>query len=269
MTAAVHRAPSKSNGTFDSVVSNRTFLVLADLLIGCLAYFAAWLVRIYLHIPFTQELIGQMRWLVVSHPWVMLVFTQLFFPYLMGLYDDLRQVRKRELVAVTFIACVMQVFAVTSTLFFLNPQASGETEWLFPRTVIVLFGGFNFVGLLAWRAHLRSRVRSRTRRILVVGRRFGHASELLENVARSPGAEVVGLVLERPETAAEGGSEYPVLGDIANVGEIVDHFGVDEIVFAQVHPGGIGYSTACASCRGNRVSTSGFFPRHSTSRSES
>ena len=231
MTAAVHRVPSKSNGSFDSVLSNRLFLVLTDLLIGCLAYLVAWLVRIYLRIPFTQELIGQMRWLVVSHPWIVLVFGQLFFPYLMGLYDDLRQVRKRELVAVTFIACVMQVFVVTSTLFFLNPQVPGETEWLFPRTVIVLFGGFNFVGLLAWRAYLRSRVRQRTRRILVVGRRFGHASELLESVSRSPAAEVVGLVLEHPETAADNASEYPVLGEVANVAEIVEHFGVDEIVF--------------------------------------
>ena len=207
------------------------FLVLTDLLIGCLAYLVAWLVRIYLPIPFTQERIGQFQWLVVSHPWIVLVFGQLFFPYLMGLYDDLRQVRKRELVAVTFIACVMQVFVVTSALFFLNPQVPEETEWLFPRTVILLFGGFNFVGLLAWRAYLRSRVRQRTRRILVVGRRFDHASELLDNVSRTPGAEVVGLVLEHPETAVEKGSEYPVLGEIANVGEIVEHFGVDEIVF--------------------------------------
>ena len=58
MTAAVHRVPSKSNGSFDSVLSNRLFLVLTDLLIGCLAYLVAWLVRIYLRIPFTQELIG-------------------------------------------------------------------------------------------------------------------------------------------------------------------------------------------------------------------
>ena len=231
MAAAVRRTPSKSNGSFDSVVSNRVFLVLTDLLIGCLAYLVAWLVRIYLPIPFTQELMGQFQWLKVSHPWIVLVFGQLFFPYLMGLYDDLRQVRKRELVAVTFIACVLQVFVVTSALFFLNPQIPGETEWLFPRIVILLFGGFNFVGRLVWRAYLRSRVRQRTRRILVVGRRFGHASELLENVSRSPGTEIVGLVLEHPETAAAGGSEYPVLGEIANVAEIVEHFGVDEIVF--------------------------------------
>ena len=55
MAAAVRRTPSKSNGSFDSVVSNRLFLVLTDLLIGCLAYLVAWLVRIYLPIPFTQE----------------------------------------------------------------------------------------------------------------------------------------------------------------------------------------------------------------------
>ena len=144
MTAAVHSTRSKSNGTFDSVLSDRLFLVLTDLLIGCLAYLAAWLVRIYLRVPFTQELISTTRLLVVSHPWIVLVFAQLFFPYLMGLYDDLRQVRKRELVAVTFIACVMQVSLVTSILFFLNPQAPGETGGIFPRTVIVLFGGFNF-----------------------------------------------------------------------------------------------------------------------------
>ena len=223
MRAAVHRAQSKSNGSFDSVVSNRVFLVLTDWFLGCLAYVFAWAVRIYVQIPLNRGLMSQMQWLVVSHPWLILMFTQFFFLHLMGLYDDLRQVRKRELVAVAFAACVMQVSVVTSILFF--------TERPFPRTVILLFGGFNFVGLLAWRAYLRSRVRQRTRRILVVGRRFGHASELLENVARSPGAEVVGLVLEHPETAAEGGSEYPVLGDLANVGEIVDHFGVDEIVF--------------------------------------
>ena len=223
MTAAVHRAPSRSNGSFDSVVSNRVFLVLTDWFLGCLAYTFAWAVRINVQIPFTESLTNQYRWLIVSHPWLILMFTQFFFLYLMGLYDDLRQIRKRELVAVVFAACAMQVSVVTSILFF--------TEWDFPRTVILLFGGFNFVGLLGWRAYLRSRVRRRTRRILVVSRHFGHASELLENVARSPGAEIVGLALEYPETAAEGGSEYPVLGEIANVGEIVDHFGVDEIVF--------------------------------------
>ena len=190
---------------------------------ACLAYTFAWAVRINVQIPFTESLTNQYRWLIVSHPWLILMFTQFFFLYLMGLYDDLRQIRKRELVTVVFAACAMQVSVVTSILFF--------TEWDFPRTVILLFGGFNFVGLLGWRAYLRSRVRRRTRRILVVSRHFGHASELLENVARSPGAEIVGLALEYPETAAEGGSEYPVLGEIANVGEIVDHFGVDEIVF--------------------------------------
>ena len=74
MTAAVHSTRSKSNGTFDSVLSDRLFLVLTDLLIGCLAYLAAWLVRIYLRVPFTQELISTTRWLVVSHPWIVLVF---------------------------------------------------------------------------------------------------------------------------------------------------------------------------------------------------
>jgi len=223
MTAAVRPAPSRPNGGFASVVSNRLFLVLTDWTIGLLAYVCAWAVRIYVEIPFSENLISQMRWFVVSHPWLILMGTQFFFPYLLGLYDDLRQVRKRELVAVAFVACVMQVSVVTSILFF--------TQWPFPRVVILFFGGFNFVGLLAWRAYLRSRVRSLTRRILVVGRRAGHASELLENVDRSPGTEIVGLLLEHPETAAEDDLPYPVLGEIENVGEIVEHFGVDEIVF--------------------------------------
>ncbi len=223
MVPGVYNVPNQSNKNVDLVFSNKFFLVLTDLFIGCFAYALAWLMRIYFKIPLTEDLMTEQQWLVVSHPWLILFSSQILFSYLMGFYDDLRQVQRRELLVLNSIVCILQVFAVTSILFF--------TEWMFPRTVILLFGAWNFVGLLSWRAYLSGRFKRKIRRLLILGRRFGHAKELLGNVIRADGTKIVGIVLEYVETEREREIEVPVLGDFSNLEEIVEQHNVDEIIF--------------------------------------
>ncbi|MEE8587677.1 MAG: hypothetical protein V3T83_22805, partial [Acidobacteriota bacterium] len=55
------------------ILSHPAVLVLVDLGLGALAYFSAWFIRSSISLPFTQDLLPESRWGVVSHPWALLV----------------------------------------------------------------------------------------------------------------------------------------------------------------------------------------------------
>jgi exopolysaccharide biosynthesis polyprenyl glycosylphosphotransferase len=207
------------------MLSNPFLLFLVDLVIGGTAYLLAWLVRLYVALPLTQNLLPQERMDVVDHFWLTLVLSQVFFLYIFGLYDDLRVLRYREILTYSFAACSLQVVALTSIFYLTNE--------VFPRTIILLFGVLNFVGLFIWRSSIKRRLQKKILRVLVVGESFGAAGEIVREITRNPwmGLRIVGLAVdEESDEVEELGPE--VLGSVSQTRDLVEAHAVDEIIFA-------------------------------------
>ena len=214
----------RRNG-LDSLLSNRLFIVLIDLSIALLAYACAWLIRIHVEIPLTSALLPQERWTVVSHPGLALLASQVLILYFLGLYDDPRSLRSRQVVTFTLLCCFVQMLTVTSLFFF--------SEQFFPRTVIVLFDAVNFMMLVSWRTFLRLRLTRRIRRTLVVGQETQALQEIIGDIEQSPwmGMRVVGLLMKEnhEKTRMHG---YPLLGTLDEAERVVREYGIEEIIFA-------------------------------------
>ena len=208
-----------------SLLSTTACILAVDMGIGALAYLAAWIVRMQIRLPLVQDLLPQERWDAVGHPWVLFPLSQAFLIFVFGLYDDLRQTRSRELVGQIFIACFLQVLALTSSFYLTNE--------VFPRTVIVLFGGFNLAGLLVWRFYVRARLQEGVRRVLVISEKVSAAVKLVEEINQNPGAgiEVVGIAAGNGEGETLP-STIQHLGKVSECSEIVSRYQIDEIIFA-------------------------------------
>lgn len=198
-------------------------LVSVDLLLGFLAYGAAWLVRLDVPLPLTQTLLPSERWGAVSHHWPALMLTQVFFLFILGLYDDLRNLRIREIVSYTFLACLLQVISITSGFYF--------SSHVYPRSVILLFDCFNFLLLACWRVLVKAQVQKQRLRVLILGEAVDSAANIAREIERSPwmGMRIVGLVVEPDEEVP--GLKYPILGRPAEIEEIIPRFQVDQIIF--------------------------------------
>jgi exopolysaccharide biosynthesis polyprenyl glycosylphosphotransferase len=207
-----------------SVLRRALFLGAIDLVLGFACYVAAWMIRGYLPLPYTQSLLPHERWGAVSHPWLALIFTQVFFPYVLGLFDDLRRTRYREIMVTAFIACLLQMLTVTS-IFFLTNQ-------VFPRSVILVFDALNLLALTLWRVYLKGEAGKLITRVLIVGETPLSVREIAQEIETSPwmGMRIVGVVLHKNGDRAELG--YPVLGELHDVQEVIAQHQIDEIVFA-------------------------------------
>ncbi|MBI4446796.1 MAG: sugar transferase [Acidobacteria bacterium] len=208
------------------IFQNFVFLSIVDLAIGFLAYVLAWIIRITLPIPYTSHLLPGERWDIVTHPWLLLALSQIFFLYIFGLYDDLRLTRHREIIRYLFLACVLQVTATASLFYFSNR--------IFPRTILVLFDACNLLMLLAWRSYVKAQLQRRTLKVLIVGEGFFSASEIVQEIERNPGLgmQIAGFVMpEQISSPNAGDANYPVLGTLEDIPEIIRTHDVDEIIF--------------------------------------
>ena len=223
-------------GVTPSVYKNLVFLVLVDLAIGMLAYLSAWIIRMYVPLPYTRDLLPGERLDVVAHPELLLVISQIFFLYIFGHYDDLRVTRYREIGWFLMMACLSQMIMLAS-LFYL-------TNHIFPRSVIVLFDFVNLLLLTAWRSYVKGQLKGQVLRVLIVGEGAESTREIIQEIEKSPwmGMEIVGLVLSvgstsqtsDPETTSTGLDELnpPILGSLDQIQEIIVRYNVEEIVFA-------------------------------------
>lgn len=226
LDVGIESAPSGHRHIIDSIFRYTLFLVVIDLLLGLSAYLGAWLVRVYLSLPLTADLLPQERITVVSHPWAALMVSQVFLLYIVGLYDDLRRVRYREVVALTFVVGLVQLGFITSLFYF--------TEQVFPRSVVLLFDLFNWLALGAWRAYLKSRQKGQVRRTLIVAESADCAGEIIRDIKESPwmGLKVVGLLVRSPEELNSSANSHAVLGTLDEVESVLVKYRIDEIIFA-------------------------------------
>ena len=214
------------NAPTQSILRNPVFLAAVDLAIVVIAYVGAWLLRMTVPFPYTQELLPQERWGMVAHPWMLLILSQVFFLYIFALYDDLREKRSREIVGFVFAGCTMQTLTITSMFFF--------TDANFPRTVILIFGVADFLLVSSWRLYVRALAERRILRVLVVGEDVEPAQEIIGHIDKSPwmGLRIVGLV-GRDATTLDGTDfGYPVLGAVEEIGDIIARYDIEQVIFA-------------------------------------
>lgn len=215
---------SRESRLLNALLSRRVILVAIDLALAMAAYLTAWALRLSVELPFTQALLPQERWEAVSHPWLLLVATQFFFLFIFGLYDDLRSTRFREIVAFTFMACLLQMVTVSSLFYFTNQ--------IFPRTVILLYDSLNFLLLTLWRFHVKARFSSQILKVLIVGERADSMREITREIENSPwmGLRIAGVAVKKVEESAET-LRYPLLGTLDELEEIIARHQIDEILF--------------------------------------
>ena len=201
--------------------------MLTDLFIGLGAYLGAWLLRITIPLPYTQDLIEEFQFGQVDHPWLILVVSQVFVLYIFGLYDDLRTIRHREIVAYLSTGCVIQTLSITSALFL--------TQGIFPRTVILLFDILNVLFLFVWRIYLRHVAVKRILRVLIVGEDLNSVREIIREIEGNPwmGFRIVGLALSNKglEVVEEKG-DYPILGNTAKISSLLERYQIEQIIMA-------------------------------------
>lgn len=210
-------------------------LLLVDLVIAALAYLVAWAIRIHLTVPLTSALLEQERWEVVRHPWIMILICQAFFLYILGMYDDLRVARYREILTHSFTACFLVVMTIISILFLTSsPQEIQRVVGIFPRSVLLLFGGLDFLALVLFRTYVKSRLQSQTTRVLLVGKTRVGVQSIAEEIDRNPwmGLKIVGVAIPEDDPSSPTIAGYPVLGDLETTRDIVDQHNVEQIVFA-------------------------------------
>ena len=102
----------------------------------------------------------------------------------------------------------------------------------FPRTVILLFDTLNFSLICGWRFYVKARAIRERLRVLVVSEDQQSAREILQEIDKSQwmGMQVAGQVLKRPADKSAEPSRYPVLGSVERIQEIVESYGIHQII---------------------------------------
>lgn len=210
-------------------------LVAADGLAVVMAYAAAFLVRIWLPLPLTSELLPPSRVAVPHDTLLVALLTQFPLFYFFGLYDT-RLVRQRHTgVAAAALALGTQMLVITAWYFF-------RADLVFPRSVLVIFSGMNLVMVAAVRLvarHLLGRT-GRALRVVLVGPAVEVAElagMLLGRDATNP-VEIVGALRtdgpgplpERASTGLRWLSSARELGRLSRDGTI------DQVIIAPAEP---------------------------------
>jgi exopolysaccharide biosynthesis polyprenyl glycosylphosphotransferase len=181
--------------------------VLGDTAAACAALAGAFLVRIYVPVPFTEGLLPPDRLDFLARDWIPVVLVQLAALYFFGFYDPPRPRSLSESARRVAAAAVAQMFVLTSYYFLF--------ERSFPRSVLLLYAVLDVLLLFAVRLALDRTEERRERRVALVG--SGEAAREIAAALRSHvwhGLRVAGYV-PLPHEAPRPGETFgddPVLG---------------------------------------------------------
>jgi exopolysaccharide biosynthesis polyprenyl glycosylphosphotransferase len=202
--------------------------LLGDAVAALLAFAAAFLLRVYLPLPFTQGLLPEDRLLFLFEEWGPVLVAQLAALYFFGFYDPPRP-RSRPEVARRLLAAVGLQGLVLMGYYFLGNH-------VFPRSVLLLHLVLDFALLLAWRLLLDRTERRHERRVVIVG--CGDAAREVAEALRLHtwhGLQVAGFV-PRPGEAppASGADEVlgPCLGTADDLPALLASGQVEDVVLA-------------------------------------
>lgn len=205
-----------------------------DLAWGVLAFLTAFLVRMAVPLPFTLGLLPRDRLGYFGSEWWIVALSQLLLLYFFGFYDPPEPDSRAELPRRLLAAVGIQSLILMGFYFLTNRE--------FPRSVLVLFAGFDFAGLLAWRSLLLRWHRPPPRRVVIVG--TGPAArELAATIRHNPWyqLEVAGHVAspdDLPEAPDTPSTLPPVsvlgeeLGSLDDLPELLRSGEVDDVILA-------------------------------------
>jgi exopolysaccharide biosynthesis polyprenyl glycosylphosphotransferase len=200
---------------------------LGDAAAAVIAFAAAFVVRIYLPLPFTQGLLPEERLLFLFEEWGPVLIAQLGSLYAFGFYDPPRPRSLSEMIR-RLAAAVSGHGLVLMGYYFLANQ-------VFPRSVLLLHLTLDFLLLLVWRLLLDRTEDHRERRVAIVG--CGEAArEIAEALRLHPwhGLRVAGFV---PRPGEEPSSQIdevlgPCLGTADDLPGLLAGGQVEDIVLA-------------------------------------
>src|SRR6185295_373335 len=143
--------------------STIAFLLAFDVLWGVVAYLLAFVVRIYLPLPFTADFLPATRVFELRHMLPQILGAEIVILYFFGFYD-LRALRSSfRAIANSVTALFVHLLATTALYFF-----AGDVN--FPRSVLVIYWLVNAAGLAAVREWIGRRLaRSSPVRVVLVG----------------------------------------------------------------------------------------------------
>ena len=208
--------------------SRQALRVVGDGLAALTALVGAFLVRIYLPLPFTEGLLPGDRLVLLALEWPAVLVLQLASLYFFGFYDPPRP-RNRPEAARRLSAAVVAQALVLMGYYFLGNRT-------FPRSVLLLYLAFDFLLVLAWRLALDRTESRHERRVAIVG--GGEAAREIAQALRIHswhGLRVVGYVPLPHEASAAAGPDPdlgPCLGAPEDLARLLADGTIDDIVLA-------------------------------------
>jgi len=200
-------------------------VAVGDIAAALLSYVSAFLVRAYVPLPFTVDLLPVLRFAQVTHYWVLIILGQVILLYYFGCYEARSLSDPRRSMPSTVTAAGMLTLVLIAVYFF-------SRDLYFPRSVFFIFPLFNGPLVVLWRAvALRLWRGIPSRRVIIVGANPG-AAEVLRTVRLNPylRLEVIGLVdADAPDAEFLG---IPVLGDVDDLPALVARHDVDDVIIA-------------------------------------
>ncbi|HMB52306.1 MAG TPA: sugar transferase, partial [Thermoanaerobaculia bacterium] len=201
-----------------------------DLTVALAAFYGAFALRMQVPLPFTSQLLPTDRLALAAGGIVATVFVgQLASLYFFGLYDPREPAPRLELARRLLPAVVVQGMMLV-TWYFL-------TEIPFPRSVLVLYVVFDYLGLGLWRTFFDRLRQPPMRRVALVG--CGPAAVEIADKIRlhAPhGLTLVGHVRppdeQPPEDAEALASLGPHLGGIEEVADLVSEGRIEDLILA-------------------------------------
>jgi exopolysaccharide biosynthesis polyprenyl glycosylphosphotransferase len=200
-------------------------LIAGDVGAAFLAYVTAFLLRAFVPFPLTSDYLPVLRFVQVTHYWLVIAAAQVALLLYFGCYDDRALAEPRRYVASVLAAAVALSLLLVAVYFF-------RQDLNFPRSVFFIFPALNAPLVILWRSVgvrlLRGMPR---RRVLIVGAN-PTAAEVLRAVRGQPylGLDVVGIV-----DAASADADFqgvPIVGGREQLARLVAEHDVDEVVVA-------------------------------------
>ena len=201
-------------------------VVTGDVGAALLAYLSAFLIRAYVPLPLTADLLPVFRFVQVTHYWVVIVIGQVVLLYYFGCYDERALIEPRRYMTPALTAAAVLTLALIAVYFFVG-------DLYFPRSVLFIFPLLNGPLVVSWRwlAVRLSRGVPR-RRLLIVGANPS-AAEVLRAAREHEylRLDVVGVVADNNRGDAEF-LGVPILGRQEDLSRLVAEHDIHEVIVA-------------------------------------